>query len=46
MQRRVEVVQRFLLEVGKIEGERLLVTQRSPEDSASKGAARVVFSLE
>ena len=46
MQRRVEVVQRFLLESGKIEGARLLVTMRSPEDSASKGAARVVFSLE
>ena len=46
MRQRIEVVQRFLLEKGQIAGERLLVTQRSPEDSASKGAARVVFSLE
>lgn len=46
MQRRVESVQRFLLEAGKIDGERLLATKRGPEDSASKGAARVVFSLE
>jgi hypothetical protein len=46
MRQRIEVVQRFLLEAGKIEGGRLLVTQRSPEDTASKGAARVVFSLE
>jgi hypothetical protein len=46
MKRRVEVVQRFLLETGKIDGARLLVTMRGPEDSASKGAARVVFSLE
>ena len=46
MQRRVEVVQRFLVEAGKIDGARLLVTMRGPEDSASKGAPRVVFSLE
>ena len=46
MRQRVEVVQRFLVETGKIDGERLLVTLRGPEDTASKGAARVVFSLE
>ncbi len=46
MQRRVEVVQRFLLENGQIAGERLLVTQRSPDDSSSKVAARVIFTLE
>ena len=43
---RVEVVQRFLLEAGKIDGERLAVATRNPDDSASKGASRVVFSLE
>ncbi len=46
MRQRVEAVQRFLLEAGKIDGERLLVTLRGPEDTASKGAARVLFSLE
>ena len=46
MRQRVEAVQRFLLESGKIEGQRLLVTLRPPEDTTSKGAARVIFALE
>jgi hypothetical protein len=46
MQKRVEIVQRFLLENGKIEGERLLPAMRAPEDSSSRGLSRVVFSLD
>ena len=46
MRQRVDAVQRFLLESGKIEGQRLLVTLRPPEDTTSKGAARVIFALE
>ena len=46
MQQRVEAVQKFLLDVGKIEGERLTPVMRSPEDSSSKGQARVIFSLD
>lgn len=46
MQQRVKVVQRFLLESGKIEGERLLPAMRSPEDSSSRGLPRVIFSLD
>jgi uncharacterized protein involved in outer membrane biogenesis len=46
MQRRIETVQRFLVEQAAIEADRVLPTTPNPEDPNRKGAARVVFSLD
>jgi uncharacterized protein involved in outer membrane biogenesis len=46
MQRRIETVQRFLVEQATIEADRVLPTTPNPEDPNRKGAARVVFSLD
>ncbi len=46
MQRRIETVQRFLVEQAAIAADRVLPTTPNPEDPNRKGAARVVFSLD
>jgi hypothetical protein len=46
MERRIAIVQKFLVEVGGISGERVLPTAPKPEDPNRKGAARAVFSLD
>jgi hypothetical protein len=46
LQRRIEVVQRFLADPGGISGERVLATAPQPENPSRQGAARVVFSLD
>jgi hypothetical protein len=46
MEKRIAVVQKFLVETGGISGERVLPTAPKPEDPNRKGAARAVFSLD
>lgn len=46
MQRRIETVQKFLIDQAAIPGDRVLPTTPNPEDPNRKGTARVVFSLD
>lgn len=46
MEKRIAVVQKFLVETAGISGERVLPTAPKPEDPNRKGAARAVFSLD
>jgi hypothetical protein len=46
LQQRIDVVQKYLVEVASIPAERLLPTAPKPDDPNRQGNARVVFSLD
>jgi hypothetical protein len=46
MQKRIAVVQEFLVQTAGVTADRVLPTEPNPDDPQRRGTARVVFSLE